>query len=245
MRFSSSKKIERFFKRLVDYTQLRKAAHYARNAGRPNAVFIWIPKNAGTSMYHALRRYGCVKTKEAGRIKYQFSQRGLVTFGHMDYHTLLEEGYISEEFDRTAYKFCFSRDPYDRAVSTYVYLRNARGFEQTFLDFWRSVDENGPDPIGIEHVTGTSQCNPQVRWIENLEMDFVGRYENLAEDFDILTKELGLPPHSMGHQNRSRRKSPNQYYCAETKAIIEKLFAEDFEYFGYPVRPDSELLESD
>jgi hypothetical protein len=63
MRLSSSKKIERFFKRLADYTQLRKAAHYVRNVGRPNAVFIWIPKNAGTSMYHALRRYGCVKTK--------------------------------------------------------------------------------------------------------------------------------------------------------------------------------------
>ena len=81
MRLAGSKKIERFFKRLIDYTQLRKAAHYVRNAGRPNAVFIWIPKNAGTSMYHALRRYGCVKTKEAQRIKYQFSQRGLVTFG--------------------------------------------------------------------------------------------------------------------------------------------------------------------
>lgn len=118
MRLSGSKKIERFFKRLFDYTQLRKAAHYVRNTRRPNAVFIWIPKNAGTSMYHALRRYGC-------------------------------------------------------------------------------VSENGPDPIGIHHVLGTSHCNPQVRWIENLEMDFVGRYENLAEDF---------------------------------------------EYFDYPLRSDSELL---
>ena len=73
-------------------------------------------------------------------------------------------------------------------------------------------------------------------------MNFVGRYENLAEDFDRLTKELGVPPHSMGHQNRSRRKSPSQYYCAETKAIIEDLYAEDFEYFDYPLRSDSELL---
>jgi hypothetical protein len=242
MRLSSSKKIERFFKRLVDYTQLRKAAHYVRNSGRPNAVFIWIPKNAGTSMYHALRRYGCVKTKEAKRIKYQFSQRGLVTFGHMDYHELVKEGYVSEAFDRTAFKFCFSRNPYDRAVSTYVYLCKSEGFEQTFLEFWRGVSKNGPDPIGIHHVLGTSHCNPQVRWIENLEMDFIGRYESLAEDFGRLTKELGVPPHSMGHQNRSKRKSSARYYCPETKAIIEDLYAEDFEYFGYPLKSDSELL---
>jgi len=243
MRLSGGKKIERFFKRLVDYTQLRKAAHYVRNAGRPNAVFIWIPKNAGTSVVHALRRYGCVKTKEAGRIKYQFSQRGLVTFGHMDYYTLLEEGYISQDFDRTSFKFCFSRDPYDRAVSLYVYLRESQGLDESFLEFWRRVGENGPDPIGIHHGIGTSHCNPQVRWIENIDMDFIGRYENLAEDFDKLTKELGLPAHSMSHQNRSSRKSSSEYYCAETKAIIEKLYAEDFEYFGYPLKSDSELLD--
>lgn len=242
MRLAGSKKIERFFKRLVDYTQLRRAAHYVRNAGRPNAVFIWIPKNAGTSVVHALRRYGLVKTKEKERIKYQFSQRGLVTFGHMDYFALLEEGYISPEFDRTAYKFCFSRDPYDRAVSTYVYLRKSLGFEESFLEFWRRVGEHGPDPIGTHHVLGTSHCNPQVRWIENIEMDFIGRYENLAEDFNRLLEELGLPPHSMGHRNRSKRKSSNEYYCPETKAIIEKLYAEDFEYFAYPLKSDSELL---
>jgi len=36
----------------------------------------------------------------------------------------------------------------------------------------------------VHHVLGSSHCNPQVRWIENLDMNFVGRYENLAEDFE-------------------------------------------------------------
>lgn len=46
----------------------------------------------------------------------------------------------------------------------------------------------------------------------------------------------------MGHQNRSQKKRSNDYYCHETKAIVEKLYAEDFEYFGYPLKSDSELL---
>ena len=33
-------------------------------------------------------------------------------------------------------------------------------------------------------------------------------------------------------------------YVGEEKAIIEKLFAGDFEHFGYPLRPDSELLDN-
>lgn len=242
MRLAKGKDIERYFKRLVDRTGVRRAAHRLRNRGRPDAVFIWIPKNAGTSMYHALRRYGCVKTKEAERVRYQFSGRGLVTFAHMDYHELVRQGYVSEDFDRRAFKFCFSRDPYDRAVSLYVYLRKATGSELTFLDFWRGVAEKGPDPIGLYNGLGTSHCNPQVRWIENLEMDFTGRYENLAEEFDRLTEELGLPARPMEHRNRSERKTPGQYYCPETKSIIESLYTEDFERFGYPLKADDELL---
>jgi hypothetical protein len=46
----------------------------------------------------------------------------------------------------------------------------------------------------------------------------------------------------VGHQNQSKRKPSRQYYCPETKAIIEELYAEDFEYFGYPLKSDSELL---
>ena len=46
-------------------------------------------------------------------------------------------------------------------------------------------------------------------------------------------------------QDHGQRKSSAQYYCPETKAIIEDLYAEDFEYFGYPLKSDSELLGND
>ena len=45
--------------------------------------------------------------------------------------------------------------------------------------------------------------------------------------------------------SRSKRKSSAQYYCPETKAIIEDLYAKDFEHFGYPLKSDSELLGND
>ena len=51
MRLPISKSIEGFFKALYSYSHIGKLSHYLRNHGNPDVVFIWIPKNAGTSLY--------------------------------------------------------------------------------------------------------------------------------------------------------------------------------------------------
>ncbi len=122
MRIKNSKTIEKNIKRLYHSTYFDKFKHYLGSKNKPNAVFIWIPKNAGTSLYNMLQEHSCIKVKEASKIKQRFSQRGLVTFAHMDYAQLVEQNYIRPEYDESSFKFCFSRNPYDRAVSLYVYL---------------------------------------------------------------------------------------------------------------------------
>ena len=244
MRFTKTKPIERFFKNLYNYSYIGKLLHYLRNRNRPNAVFIWIPKNAGTSLNLALQKYGSIKAKKLARIKYRFSQRGLVTFDHIDYHQLVEHGYVNKEFDETAYKFCFCRNPYDRAVSLYVYMTKNANPKPSFLEFWQGLKQNGIGKIGLYNHLNMSMCNPQLRWIENIKIDFTGRYENLEEDIDRLMKELKLPPLNLPHHNRSTRKGLGDYFCPESKKIIETLYAEDFEYFGYEIESDDRVLNS-
>jgi hypothetical protein len=241
MRLARSKGIEGAFKNAYDRTYIGKAIHRLRNVNRRNAVFIWIPKNAGTSLYNALRPFGCIKAKKLARVKYQFSQQGLVTFAHMSYQELVRQGHVKQEFDRTAFKFCFSRNPYDRAISLYTYLKAATGVQTVFLDFWRDIRDNGLEPIGLYNGRNNSHCNAQVRWIENLDIDFVGRHETLDEDFVRLTSELDLPRAELGRLNISRRKPLGEYFCRESKQIIEDLYAEDFERFGYEYDSDESL----
>jgi len=238
MRVAGSKEIEEILKSTYNRTHLGKALHHLNNVNRRNAVFIWIPKSAGTSLYHALRRYGCIKAKKLERVKYRFSQRGLVTFAHMDYHELVQQGHVTEEFDSAAFKFCFCRNPYDRAISLYSYLMAVTGTQTSFLEFWRDIQDNGVKPIGLDNGYNASHCNAQVRWIEKLKIDFVGRFESLHEDFARLTRQLDLPRAKLTTLNASRRKPMADYYCRESKRIIEDLYYDDFVYFGYEYETD-------
>ena len=230
--------IEDIGKDLLNYSHLAKMMHFLQNRKNHDAVFIWIPKNAGTSIYKTLKRYGCLKAKKPARVKYRFSQRGLVTFGHMDYAALVEAGYISTSFHHKALKFCFSRNPYDRAISLYEYFKGAFTSDLTFPAFIRYISREKPRPIGLFNSAGLSSCNPQVRWVENVKLDFCGSFENLQEDFNAVLQQLELPEIGLKHLNQSMRSRIQEYYDLETKKHVEHFYREDFDFFRYPLEPD-------
>jgi len=232
MRIQNNKVVEKYIKHLYHSTRIDKVIHYFRSQNKPEAVFIWIPKNAGTSLYNMLKKYGCIKVKVLKQIKLRFSQRGLITFDHMDYNQLVSNNYIAANYNDKSFKFCFCRNPYDRAVSLYVYLTKKRSDKPSFLSFWQSLEGNIED-IGLYNSRGMSMCNPQYIWIENIDMDFIGRYENYDAELVRLMKEVKLPPLSVVHRNKSNRNSWKSYYCEQSKAIIERIYAKDFEYFIY------------
>ena len=232
MRIKNNKIVEKQVKKLYHMTRIDKIIHYYRSKNRPEAVFIWIPKNAGTSLYSMLRKYGCIKVKVLNQIKRRFSQRGLITFDHMDYNQLVNNNHICPKYDAKSFKFCFSRNPYDRAVSLYVYLTKKMPDKPSFLNFWQSLEGN-IENIGMYNSKGMSMCNPQYRWIENTDVDFIGRYENYSEDLEKLMAEVNLPALTMQHENKSKRKDWKSYYCEQSKIIIERIYDKDFEYFMY------------
>ncbi|ARN73891.1 sulfotransferase family 2 domain-containing protein [Oceanicoccus sagamiensis] len=206
--------------------------------GPANAVFIWIPKNAGTSTFDVLRREaGFLKLKRMPELTSHFKQKGRVSFAHIDYQALRSNGHVSDEFDQTAFKFCFVRDPYERVVSLYHYfLKDERiGGNTTFLEFCQLLKNTEIEPIGLYNYSGLSQCNPQVRWLDGMKMDFVGRYEDLEADFTRLAKEFSVVA-TLPNLNRARFYRLNEYYCAESKAIVEDYYREDFVAFDYKIR---------
>lgn len=226
------KKIVRIF---YERTRLALINQYLRSVGGPNAVFIWIPKSAGTSVLSALNKYGCSKLKKIHLVRYYFPQKGMVTFGHMNYPELLETGYISKKFDHSAYKFCFARNPYDRAVSLFFYLKKIARVDQdmSFISFCRQLRDKGCEEIGLYNLSGWSQCNPQIRWIEHIDVDFIGKFEFLERDFNVILNALNLPPIELPHHNITSHKHFSSYYCAESKKIVEHFYRQDFAYFGY------------
>ncbi len=127
-----------FSGKIKDYTKINFIRDCFVSRNQPDVVFIWIPKSAGTSIYNAIHAR---KFKTIEKVKYRFCGKGIVTFGHMSYAELLRQGYISEKFDARSFKFAIVRDPYDRAVSLYEYLKSRKKLaseNQTFLNFCKT-----------------------------------------------------------------------------------------------------------
>lgn len=229
--------IRKTVSRISDYTRVPLLREYWRARDRRTAVFIWIPKTAGASFYSCLDAPKLWVSLH--RVKYRFANNGTVTFGHMDYPELVRQGLVSRQFDESAYKFAFVRNPYGRAVSLYFYLKKygILPADGSFLAFCRRLNETGCEPIGLYNVSGLSQCNPQTRWTENIKMDFIGRFESIGEDSEKVFSELGLQNVHLPEINKTDHAGYEEYYCGESKEIIEKFYAEDFRNFGYSREP--------
>ena len=198
-------------------------------------TFIWIPKTGGTTVTTVLdakRMLELDEIKPAG---------GIVTYGHMDYGRLVAEGIVP----KADYTFAFVRNPFARAVSLWAYIRSGKNRsvlasrdslspETTFLDFCRHLHEI--ESIGLYNTRGLSQCNPQVRWIENVEIDHLGRTETLVDDLRVICRAIGRPaPPVLPRLNVSVQGGWKEHYCTESREIIEDIYAEDFAVLGYAV----------
>jgi len=228
------RRLERSVTSLLDHSRVNHVIARLRYQDRPNAVFLKLPKTAGTSIQLAL---DVPKYKRLRSIRCNFLQKGLATFGHLDYKQLVDNGLVSREFDETAFKFTFVRNPFDRMVSLYHYLmkRGLYGDEVSFLGFCRMLDQIDVDPIGLVNTVNYSQCNPQVRWTEHVSLNYVGKFERLEDDVKQVAGRLNLPFTDLPHARRSVRGTYPQYFCAESVGIVKRLYKEDFEAFEYDI----------
>jgi chondroitin 4-sulfotransferase 11 len=229
-----NKKFKKPLTKLYEYSGAALFLERRRQAKHRNSVFIWIPKTAGTSVYEMLGSPPLLKS--AHLIRTRFANKDLVSFGHVDYAQLVREGYVSEEFDSSAYKFAFSRNPYDRAVSLYFYLQQVGRLsaEVRFLGFVRQLSEQPCKAIGLYNSIDFSVCNPQSTWLDGVNPDFVGRVESLQGDIAVVLDALGIQnAESVPQLNTTSHRQYQDYYCPESRDIVEHLYDVDFVGFGY------------
>ena len=65
------------------------------------------------------------------------------------------------------------------------------------------------------------------------EVDFLMRYENLADDFETLRTEYGVPVDNLRMRNHSKHGPYRDYYTDETIEKIRNHFKDDIERFDY------------
>jgi hypothetical protein len=180
-------------------------------------IFVHIPKSAGSSIG-------------------QFFQSG---YTGPQVHTETHDVNLYADY----YKFTFVRNPWDRWVSEYKWSRPRPGHSprpwikhqepMTFVEYckkqnlasmyrrrervhlWTQVDV-------MEHCLGRVD-----------ELSFIGRFENLQEDFNTICDKIGISQIELPHKNKTKHKHYTEYYDDETRQIVAEKYAKDIEYFGY------------
>jgi len=127
--------------------------------------------------------------------------------------------------------FSFVRNPYDRIVSAYFYRQrgNARVPMQNYIPHfhkWLMEDTIRADMV-VDEV-----FRPMVHYLD-APIDFIGRFENLQEDFDRVCKLIGLEPKRLIRDNVCDHPPWRELLDEAELARVYELYREDFESFGY------------
>jgi len=134
------------------------------------------------------------------------------------------------------YKFGFVRNPWDWTVSLYFYIlsykrhkthktvKNFKNFDE-FVE-WRCSEEYKSQFIYLQKDFFTDEEG-------NIIVDYIGKFENLNEDFDYIVQHLGLKNTSLPHKNKTKHKNYREYYNDYTRKLVEEQFKEDIELFNY------------
>jgi len=181
-------------------------------------IFIHIPKTAGVSIY---------KVFGTGRKQQN--------------HATLEE-YMGWQYrkKRNYFKFCFVRNPWDRFLSTYFYLkkggRGGRGDvrDAKILNQFENFQEFVGNFDKIKNDSSDRHFYEQFFWMDG-GIDFIGKFENFQEDFNTVCDKIGIPQKELPHKNKSNsnHKHYTEYYDDETRDIVAEKYAKDIEYLGY------------
>jgi hypothetical protein len=137
--------------------------------------------------------------------------------------------------------FTLTRNPYDIMVSNYFYAaRDVPNIDLINLPFKRFCWGLLSGESGNEWIT-------QVDYLKNregnIEIDFIGKLENIEEDWNKLRELFPTVPEYDANYRKvtrsKRRYSSNKrvefadLYDTETKNLVLKYFEEDFDTFNY------------
>ncbi|EGO3166724.1 sulfotransferase family 2 domain-containing protein [Campylobacter coli] len=187
-------------------------------------IFIHVPKVAGSSIE---------------RVIYQ-TDRWLV--GHRKANDYMM--FNKDRFE-SYFSFGFVRNPYDRVVSAYHYLRNGGGtlgdekWAKKNIYKYNSFKEFVLDLKNIEiqnKILNWMHFIPQYKFLcdneSNILVNFTGKFENLEEDFKKILKILNRKDQLM-HINKSNHVDYKNYYNDVMYKIVREIYRDDFEIFDY------------
>jgi hypothetical protein len=131
--------------------------------------------------------------------------------------------FIGSNIWESYFKFCFVRNPWDRAISHYYWFIREPVRSKNLDDFLLKQNKLNYSYIYM---------------IDNkIAVDFVGRYENLMTDLGFVCQKLGIPFDNWLPESKRNYRTDRRHYSellnAKQAELIRKACANEIELFNY------------
>jgi hypothetical protein len=196
-------------------------------------IFIAVPKTGTTSIRNFLQPY-CDVFPNLNSKSPQYVHTNI---------KILEQHFKNKNWNFDEYfKFGFVRNPWDRAVSEYHYKIDYadRGklnqpYYETFMLQCERIKKinNFNKAVALNLLNGSNQLSYMSDDNQKNLMNFIGRFENINQDFKFICKKIGLEEKNLPHENKSLHKYYKEYYNEKSIQFIQEKFKEDIETFDY------------
>ena len=205
-------------------------------------VFVHIPKCGGQSVETAfLTDIGLDwETRAPLLLRRNDNPRlGPPLLGHLTAQEYMTFRYLPEAMFDAYFTFAVVRDPYARAVSLFNYMRFTRGlvpFCTKYLPRVFELAEEYATP-GHRYRGNYHFVRPQADYVLDADgrimVDEVVKLEEIATRFDTIRARSGLRA-DLPHVNHTTdKKARPSDLTDEARAALRRLYAADFETFGY------------
>ena len=200
-------------------------------------LFVHVPKTGGTSMRAVLSRYrhdphrlwtNRLLNAMGIPINYYLGSYQHYCFRTHDPLSRAAQVYPPELMERL-FKFAVVRNPWDLLVSYWGFIRSTPGHKRhrrvARLDFAEFLSFAIAKGIGRQKpllVDRTGQ----------VQLDYIGRFENLSQDFLEISQRLQIGGR-LPHANRGGRRDYRAHYTPRTRQLVHQAYAEDIDAFEY------------
>jgi hypothetical protein len=208
-------------------------------------IFVHVPKAAGTSVTNTLSKYTSYQDLEIGGTLFgeQIQPAYKSRFG-LAKHTPaagIREIIGTADWDKM-FKFSIVRNPYDRVISTFKFLKNWEGTPELYknkLKKFKDVNDYVLSNMWDESDGPDFIFKPQTFWLTDnndrnkVIVDFVGRLECLDEDLAFIQSKIeGV--NVLPERTPQLNKTEGEFQLdVDSIAKINNYYARDFGFFNY------------
>ena len=165
----------------------------------------------------------------------------------MGHHKAIDLYRRMPDFFEQAFKFSIGRNPFDRLVSTYNFIRS-RGTAHGWVKWYSEYDDPlmrnfdsfitswlpkyGTESTGVLlQIQSSYLCNLK----GEIMVDYVGKLENLEDIERRLSKQLNRAIEIPFVNVNENKIAKEVYFSDAMKAVVRDLYKLDFELLGYSV----------